>query len=161
VSGTGLPGARRRACLPPMRAGTSLVAAAVLGITAQSGCAAPPAGLSGRYHYEYSAGHNAAGTGMVVSYRLEIAPGTCRLTAQGYQTDQVIRCTTRATGAGLDIQFASYGDGRAVDAYGNAEYQPGQTLLTLAQRSGRVTTAWKAFTLPDEKPHPVGVYFVR
>lgn len=98
---------------------------------------------------------------MVVSYDLSLSPRSCRLVTSGYQTDQTILCRTAVGPTGLEVRFASYGDGKTVDAYGNAEYRVGQTLFTMRRRSGRVVTAWKAFTLPDDASHPPGVYFVR
>lgn len=132
--------------------------------TATAACASPApakADWSGRYHYDFNAGRNAAGTGMVVSYTLTLTQSACRLTAEGYQTDETILCEAKQTPAGLDIGFKSYGNGKTTDAYGNAEYSVGQALFTLQNKGGKTLTAWKAYPLPDEKPHPTAVYFVR
>lgn len=143
------------------RALATLPVALAMATAACAGSAPDKAGWSGRYHYDFDAGKNAAGTGMVVSYTLTLAPGACRFTAEGYQTDETILCEAKQTPAGLDIDFKSYGDGKATDAYGNAEYTVGQALFTLQNKGGKTLTAWKAYPLPDEKPHPTAVYFVR
>lgn len=120
-----------------------------------------PSAWYGRYVYEFDGGRNAAGTGVVVTYTLNLGPSSCLLSAEGYQTDETIRCAARPNATGLDIQFKSYGDGRVVDLRGNAVYQVGQTLFTLQRSGARILTDWRAYTLPDEAPHSKGVYFHR
>ncbi len=120
-----------------------------------------PATWSGRYGYEFGDGCNAAGTGVTVSYRLTLAPGMCRFTAQGYQTDDTILCTAAPHANATDIRFKSYGDGKLTDKYGNPEYAVGDHLFMLEHDGARLLTTWKGYPLPDDKPHPKGVYFKR
>jgi hypothetical protein len=115
----------------------------------------------GTWSYEFNAGRNAADTGMVVAYRLDLAPGTCRLHAEGYQTDETIRCAATAAGTTLRISFTSYDDGKTTNKYGVALYKPGAALFTLTRQGAKVLTTFAAYTLPDDKPHPPGVYFHR
>lgn len=130
---------------------------------AQPGTQVQPdaAAWNGRYLYEFDGGRNAADTGVVVTYTLVLAPSRCRLTAEGYQTDETIDCDARPSPAGLDILFKSYGDGRTVDARGNAVYQVGQKLFVLQRSGAQFLTDWRAYPLPDDAPHPKGVYFHR
>lgn len=118
-------------------------------------------GWSGRYHYAFSDGANAAGTGVTVTYTLVLTPSSCRFTAEGYQTDETILCSTKAAASGLDVAFKSYDDGKTTDKYGNAVYSVGDPLFSLERSGGKLLTHWKGYPLPDEKPHPKGVYFTR
>ena len=136
--------------------------ALVASLAAASGCqAAGPEPWSGAYAYSYSAGRNAAGTGVVVDYRLTLDLARCLFTAKGYQTDETIRCSTKASAGKVDIDFASYGDGKLTDLRGNAVYQPGDVLFSLERRGGQIVTHWQAYPLPDDTPHKPAVNFVR
>ena len=116
---------------------------------------------SGRYRYEFSDGANAAGTAVIVSYELVITPKSCRLRAEGYQTDETILCGVTPRASGIEITFKSYGDGGVTDKYGNAVYSVGDPLFALERRGGKLLTRWKGYPLPDDKAHPAGMYFRR
>ena len=134
--------------------------AAMLALAASCTAAAPDT-WAGSYSYSYSAGRNTAGTGVVVDYRLVLGPGECRFTAEGYQTDETIRCSTKIKPGKIDIDFASYGDGKLTDMRGNAVYQPGDILFSLERHDGHVLTHWQAYPLPDDAPHKPAVNFIR
>ena len=138
----------------------ALSAALVSMVAAASGCRAGQSRWATHYVYSYAAGANAAGTGVVVDYDLVLAPSKCVFTAEGYQTDDTIRCTARATGDKVDIAFKSYGDGTTKDARGASEYSVGETLFSLERRGGSVLTHWRGYPAPDDKPHPPEVDFV-
>jgi hypothetical protein len=142
------------------------------GIVATSACSRAPAGAnagaavqagdwSGRYVYTFGAGKNVAGTAMVVTYTLTLTGSSCRFSAEGYQTDETILCSARPVPTGVDVAFKSYADGKTTDKYGNAVYSPGDPLFSLEKAGGKILTHWKGYPLPDEKPHPKGVYFTR
>jgi len=122
---------------------------------------AAPGGWNGRFHYVFDGGRTVGGSGIVVSYTLVLSPGSCRFTARGFQTDEDIVCTARATPGKLAVAFRRYGDGGTTDRYGNAVYAVGDTLFALERRGGRVITRWKGYTLPDERLHRPAVYFTR
>ena len=134
----------------------------VAALTASGGCqAAAPGPWNGHYAYSYSAGRNAGGTGVVVNFSLTLDPKTCLFTAEGYQTDETIRCSTKTSAGKIDVDFTSYGDGKLTDLRGNAVYQPGDILFSLERRGGQVVTHWQAYPLPDDTPHKPVVNFVR
>ncbi len=134
----------------------------VAALIASGGCqAAAPGAWDGHYAYSYSAGRNVGGTGVVVNYGLTLDPKTCVFTAEGYQTDETIRCSTKASAGKIDVDFATYGDGKLTDLRGNAVYQPGDVLFSLERRGAQVVTHWQAYPLPDDAPHKPAVDFVR
>ncbi|MGH7813522.1 MAG: DUF5991 domain-containing protein [Candidatus Binataceae bacterium] len=109
-----------------------------------------------RYLYEADYGKNAAGTGMVVEYRLTVngPEDTAILTEEGYQTDETIYCNVTYTGENASFYFKSFGGGRIENQYGIIEYQPGQLLFVLerpeAQEFKGLITHWKALN-PDDR----------
>ncbi len=121
----------------------------------------PVSGWTGRYTYDYDGGRTAGGSTEIVSYTLTIGPSTCRLDASGFQTDETILCTTRSGAGKVDVLFKSYGDGGTTDRYGNPVYSVGDPLFALEQAGGRLLTRWKGYALPDDKPHPPGLFFRR
>lgn len=132
-------------------------AALALSITMSTGVVAQvPAAWHGAYVYEHG-----AGTGTLVEYRVELGAGSCRITAQGFQTDEQIRCRAVA-GAGnrIDINFVSYGDGGVTNAFGVQPYRPGARLFSLLNRRGAIVTGWGSYS-PFESRQPVGRYFRR
>jgi len=114
---------------------------------------------AGIYTYAFNGGSNAAGTQTVVTYTLELSAAACTLTAQGYQTDETVLCTSKPIADGVDVAFRSFGDGEPTDKYGNAVYSAGDLLFSLQRKDGKIVTRWKGYPLPDDKPHPIGVYF--
>lgn len=136
-------------------------AAAMLGASAGAEAASDAAGRwSGTYRYEFV---GEPGSGVAVAYTLVLRPGVCRLTAQGFQTDETIRCQARTTGDRLDVIFKSFGDGKVSNKYGVAEYSAGATLLVLraGASADRPLTEFRAYELLDGEPRAAGVYFKR
>ena len=120
-----------------------------------------PSSWTGSYAYSYSAGKNKAQTGVVVDYKLELKPGKCVFSAEGYQTDEIILCTTMSLPSGLAVKFKSYGDGKVTDLRGNAVYSVGDTLFALEKKGGEIVTHWEGYPLPDDKPHRPTIDFRR
>jgi len=121
----------------------------------------PGAGWYGRYLYTYEGGETAGGSPIAVRYRLDLGRGSCLLRAEGFQTDEAIRCVAVPVGGGLAVRFRSFADGSVENMYGVAEYRPGATLLTLRRLRGRLLTRWAGYSLPDGKVRPEGIYFRR
>ena len=122
--------------------------------------ASAPPPMQGSYRYTFHGGQNAGGDQMAVDYGLALM-GECRLKASGYQTDEVIACTTRPAANGVAVLFKSYGDGRLVNAYGTVIYKPGQELFRITKRGRDVVTAWSGMSLPDDRRPVPGRYFKR
>jgi hypothetical protein len=124
---------------------------AAVGLAATAAPALAQGAWTGRYVYEEPLGRDAVGTGITISvvHRLTLAPGSCRLDAQGYQTDTHIRCRAVPLGPNrLQVRFVSHGDGRPTNQFGVAQYRPGQPLLTLTRApGGRLVTTWQAYGL--------------
>ncbi len=115
-----------------------------------------PAAWHGEYVYEHG-----AGTGTVIEYRVQLGADVCRITAQGFQTDEVILCRAAARPGNLiDVSFVSYGDGAVTNAYGVQPYQTGERLFSLSSRNGAIWTGWGAYS-PFENRRPVGRHFRR
>lgn len=114
---------------------------------------------AGTYTYAFNGGSNAAGTQTVVTYTLQLSAATCTLTAEGYQTGETVLCTSKPIADDVDVAFRSFGDGEPTDKYGNAVYSVGDLLFSLQRKDGKILTRWKGYPLPDDKPHPIGVYF--
>ena len=115
----------------------------------------------GRYAYSFSAGTNQAGTGVVVDYQLNLNARGCSFTAEGYKTDEDYICTAVPSGDQLIVEFKSYKNGKTVDDRGNALYRLGESFFRLKRQGHKLLTHWDSYTLPDERPHPIGEYFKR
>lgn len=139
----------------------SCAAAAVAALSVVSGSTvAAPVRWTGVFAYDLaSGGHKAGAAREWAEYRLTLKPDSCMFTARGTYGEETIRCTATEKDDGLDIRFLSYGNGKVVDERGNAVYAPGDTLFRLLAVKDRVLTLWTGYPLPDEKPHPLGVYF--
>jgi hypothetical protein len=117
---------------------------------------------AGRYEFIDRAGETVGGTGVVTTYRLDVpreasSPGTLKVT--GFQSDTTVNCELSATPADVSVKFLSYADGRTVNEFGVAVYQPHQVLFTLRRGpGGRVATTWQALR-PDGVREPSGPYF--
>ena len=98
---------------------------------------------------------------MVVDYSLSTDPRKRVFTAEGYQTDETIRCTVQMSIDKISINFKSYADGKITDSRGNNVYSVGDTLLSLEKQGGRTLTHWQAYPLPDDKPRPPEIDFVQ
>lgn len=132
---------------------------AALGLIAAATIAATPAPWTGKYVFEEEIGPNLSKT-MVnfITHELTLTATDCRLKAQGYQTDEEIRCTAQPRGANLELRFKSYGDGRTVNKYGTRIYEVGEPLLTLSRPAGKLTTRFQSYSVVDRFKKP-GVYF--
>ena len=132
------------------------------GIAAGASCSAEPSGSwFGHYTYSFDAGRNRAGTGVVVDYAFDLGSNGCSFTAEGYQADEQIFCKTVSFPGKIVVEFQSYRNGKITDDRGNSPYQVGESLFFLRLQGQRLLTHWDSYTLPDEKPHPLGVYFKR
>jgi hypothetical protein len=132
--------------------------AAIAGLMVAAPALAQPV-PPGHYRYEWSGGHTAGGSGIVVTYDLTLGPRSCQLSAQGFQTNEQIRCEVANTAQATVVRFLSYADGKVVNRYGVAIYKPGQELLRLrAQGQGAPLTELLALK-PDESAYPPAVRF--
>lgn len=138
---------------------------AITAITAMAMMAAAPAmaqpGWNGTYVFEADLGRDGAGAGNAigVEHRLTLGGrGGCRLTAEGFQSNEDIRCTATPTANGVRIAFKGYADGGTTNQYGVAQYKPGATLFTLTRGKRGIVTTWGAYE-PDGIKGKSGVYF--
>jgi alpha-acetolactate decarboxylase len=121
-----------------------LAAALCLGFAlATSALAAGP--WDGTYVYEQGLGKGAGGISLFVTHTLTIDGSQCRLTAEGYQTDEHIRCKATANGDKLDVAFASFRNGAMLNRFGVREYTANQPLFTLTRKSDAIATTWQGY----------------
>lgn len=120
---------------------------------------------TGIYAYEGSFGRTAGGTGVVALYEIRIGakPVTdCRITIDGFQTDETLLCAAHEEAATLTLRFRSYEDGKSVNRYGVTVYAPGAPLIALHRMpDGTLETSWLALRTLDGGTPPRGRYFVR
>jgi hypothetical protein len=136
-------------------------------IVAWALCAAAPAWADGfgwlapwygSYVFDGAAGHTVGGSPIAYHYSLMLrrAPAgpTCALHLEGYQQDEMLRCTVHGDRNVLAVAFASYANGALANAYGVRVFQPDALLFRLTRpgsaESAGVMTAWLAL-------HPDGV----
>ena len=140
----------RRVRARGVRAATALPAG-LIAISAAVAAPAPSPSWAGTYTFAHHAGRTAAGTPIVVAYRLDIVPKrgnrACLLRIEGFQTDETILCKLRGDARSISVEFHTYGDGRIVNAYGTKLYEIGAPLFSMDQ-SGALMTRWQALT-PD------------
>src|SRR3978361_566013 len=83
----------------------------------------------GSYVYEHSSGKSKSGTGIVVTYKVEVRPANndapAIVSIEGYQTDETIICNVEASESAISFFFKSYEDGGVKNAFGVARYMPG------------------------------------
>jgi Family of unknown function (DUF5991) len=120
---------------------TALLSTALLSAAA---LAASP--WDGAYLYEQPIGPGAGGLQFFVNHRLTIGANGCRIEAQGYQTNEQIRCKAIPNGNKLDVLFVSYDDGKTVNVHGVKIYDPNQTLFTLTHEGKDVWTEWAGYS---------------
>lgn len=131
---------------------------------AMASVAAPAAaqpGWTGSYNYYVDEGRDGAGAGNAigVDYRLTLGGRAgCRLTAQGFQTNQDIRCTATPVRGGVRIAFKSFADGRIENEYGTILYRPGAPLFTLTRGRTGIITTWGTLR-PEGVRRASGRYF--
>lgn len=129
-------------------------------IMATAGIAAPPA-WQGSYMFEQSLGQNLTKeVALFVNHRVQIGPKSCRIDAEGYQTDEHLLCTAIPRGDAIELRFRSYADGSVVNRYGVKLYKVGQPLFTLSHKDGQLMTTWQGYI---GKPDPAlpGSYFIK
>ncbi|WP_422034159.1 DUF5991 domain-containing protein [Reyranella sp.] len=116
-----------------------------LGLAAASlAVAAPP--WDGTYVYEQALGPGAGGTQNFVTHTLTISgPEGCRLVAQGFQTDETLRCKAMPDGDRLLVSFVSFGTGKVENKYGVKLYSPGQPLFAISQAPNGFVTTWQGY----------------
>lgn len=107
---------------------------------------------AGAYVYEQLGPATAGGVVVPMSLRLTVMPTrpepSARLEQTGNQVNRIRWCDVEATAYRLVVRFRSFGDGRAVNAYGVAEFAPGEVLFSMQRVSGahpmRLKTRWQA-----------------
>lgn len=122
----------------------------------------------GGYRYAFDGGRTAGGSPILITYDLAFVPGaargSCLLMSRGFQSDERIVCHASGDAKTLTIAFHGYEDGRMINRYGVAQYEPGAIPFTLQRLDGggAATTKWEAFRpdLPASAANPA-VYFER
>lgn len=103
----------------------------------------------GTYVYEQGLGKGAGGISLFVIHTLTIDGSQCRLTAEGYQTDEHIRCKATADGDRLEVAFVSFRNGAMLNRFGVREYTANQPLFMLARRGNAIATTWQGYNRND------------
>lgn len=117
--------------------------AIALGLSSAALAAQP---WDGSYVYEQALGPGAGGTQLFVTHTLTVSgPEGCRLVAEGFQTDETIRCKAMPDGDRLLVSFVSFGSGKVENKYGVKLYSPGQPLFVIAQGPNGLVTTWQAY----------------
>ena len=117
--------------------------AIALGLSSAALAAQP---WDGTYVYEQALGPGAGGTQNFVTHTLTVTgPEGCRLVAEGFQTDETIRCKAMPDGDRLLVSFVSFGSGKAENKYGVKLYSPGQPLFAIARAPNGLATTWQAY----------------
>ena len=99
----------------------------------------------GTYVYEQGLGKNPGGIALFVTHTLTINGSECRIDAEGYQTDEHIRCKATANGDKLDVTFMELQGRRDEQPVWQEDLhrQPAAVCLdrraTPSQRPGRAT----------------------
>jgi alpha-acetolactate decarboxylase len=125
-----------------------LAAAAFFSVAfAASALAAGP--WDGTYVYEQGLGKGAGGISLFVTHTLTIDGPQCRLVAEGYQTDEHVRCKATATGDRLEVAFVSFKDGSTLNRFGVREYTANQPLFTLTRQGDAIATTWQGYNRND------------
>ncbi len=101
----------------------------------------------GTYVYEQALGPGAGGTQNFVTHTLTVSgPEGCRVVAQGFQTDETIRCKAMPDGNRLLVTFVSFGNGKVENKYGVKLYSPGQPLFVISQAPNGLVTTWQGYS---------------
>ncbi|WP_425069818.1 DUF5991 domain-containing protein [Reyranella sp.] len=129
-----------------------------LGLAAASIANAAPQ-WDGTYVYEQALGPGAGGTQNFVTHTLTVAgPEGCRLVAQGFQTDENIRCKAMPDGDRLLVSFVSYGDGKVENKYGVKLYSVGQPLFAIAEAPNGLVTTWQGYAKAAGESAPTAAF---
>lgn len=108
------------------------------------------AGWAGTYTYEGMAGYDGGGTAatgnaIVLDLTLNLAAKTCTLSAEGFQTDETLNCTTAPLPEGIEILFAGIPAGDpAQNGFFSAPDRLGALLFSLRRTGGKLITRWGA-----------------
>lgn len=121
-----------------------------LGVALLLGCAFVASAFAagpwdGTYVYEQGLGKGAGGISLFVTHTLTIDGSQCRLTAEGYQTDEHIRCKATADGDKLSVAFGSFRDGAMLNRFGVRQYTTNQPLFTLTRKGNAIATTWQSY----------------
>jgi len=121
-----------------------------LGVALAPLVAAQAAGpWDGTYVYEQGLGKNPGGIALFVTHTLTINGSDCRIDAEGYQTNEHIRCKATANGDKLDVAFLSFKDGGMLDQFGNKTYTVNQPLFALTRKGNAIATTWQGYNKND------------
>ncbi|MDB5487527.1 MAG: hypothetical protein JWQ58_1242 [Reyranella sp.] len=134
---------------PLSLAGLSLGLGLIAGTTAFAAPppTAPSSAWDGTYVYEQSLGRGAGGVENFVTHTLKIGgPEGCRLVAQGYQTDDTIRCKAMPDGDRLLVSFVSFGSGKVENKYGVKLYSVDQPLFAIVRTAQGFDTTWQGYS---------------
>ena len=132
----------------------SIMVAVALGLAPLAGAPALSAdSWDGKYLYEQSLGKNLAGDRtLFVNHVLTIKGGDCQLAADGYQTQERIRCKATANGDKLQVMFAAKGTDSMGNPITRAEYKPNEPLFTLTRKGTTIDTSWQGYHKNDPIP---------
>lgn len=137
-----------------------------LGSASQALAPNAPTAWAGSYLYEYDGGRTVGGSPIIVTYRLDIAPGRgnrgCMLRVEGFQTDETLVCKLSGTDDSVAVAFHTYGDGRIVNAYGTRLYDVGAPLFEMRRHADAILTRWHSLNPSGAgSAAPAGAYFAR
>ena len=134
----------------------SIMVAFTLGLAPMGGVPALAVdSWDGTYVYEQSLGKNLAGDRtLFVNHVLTIKGGDCQLAADGYQTQEKIRCKATANGDKLEVLFAAKGTDSMGNPVGRAQYKPNEPLFTLTRKGTPIATGWQGYQKNDVRSGP-------
>jgi hypothetical protein len=113
-----------------------------------SGAALAASPWDGTYTFEQPIGPGAGGMQLFVTHTLIIGPPNgCTIVAQGYQTNEQLRCKATPNGDRLDVAFVSHADGKLVNVHNVKIYEPNQKLFTLGRKGNAITTQWAGYSM--------------
>ena len=124
------------------------VLAAALSAAFLSTAALAASPWDGTYTFEQPLGPGSGGMQLFVTHTLIIGgPKGCTIVAQGYQTNEELRCKATPNGDTLDVAFVSHGDGKPVNVHNVKIYEPNQKLFTLSRKGNAVATRWAGYSM--------------
>ena len=94
-------------------------------------------------------GKNPGGIALFVTHTLTINGSECRIDAEGYQTDEHIRCKATANGDKLDVSFVSFKNGGMNNQFGKQIYTANQPLFALTKKGNAIATTWQGYSKND------------
>ena len=103
----------------------------------------------GTYVYEQGLGKNSGGIALFVTHTLTINGSECRIDAEGYQTDERIRCKATTNGDKLDVSFVSFKNGGMNNQFGKQIYTANQPLFALTKKGNAIATTWQGYSKND------------